>query len=91
MFIHGMDTVVNVLVCVCYQIIVSTNFSTLEDSGLNPSEAFFFSFSFCLFVCFFMNGQFRQGICTASALIIPCHVYTWEGYCSQHVSVCVTS
>ena len=62
---------------VYYQLIVSSNFNALEGSGLNLSEATFFSM--------FLHGQFRQGICTASAISIPHHVYMWEGYCSQCV------
>ena len=54
-------------VCLCYQLIVSSNFNTLEGGGSNlsevifflnmqcdsnPSEASFFQFFF-LFVCYF--------------------------------------
>ena len=31
---------------------------------------------------------FKESRDELSAFIIPRHVYTWEGYCSQHVREC---
>ena len=49
--------------CVCYHLIVNSNFNTLEVPVSNPSEGWFF-LVVCLFVFvfllifFFVNGQF---------------------------------